>query len=124
MRLLNLHTSDPSVHRGMPPVFWEIREGMNAVTLTLHELILELDAGPVVAQRDVPIQWRPSLGATIGATRRMMAEEIATLLAESLPEILAGRRETRPLVPGPLRTVPSISDTMRAVKICRHRSSP
>lgn len=120
--LVNLHASDPSVIRGMPLVFWEIREGMSEVTLTLHRVIVELDAGPVLVQRRVPIQWRQSLGDTLKATRRVLGREIAALLSESLPRLLDGRLEEVRLPPGPLRTIPSIADTMRARRICRERA--
>lgn len=122
MPLVNLHTSDPSTIRGMPPVFWEIRDGLSEVTLTLHRVIVELDAGPVLVQIKVPIQWRESLGGTLAATRQLLGHEIGGLLSDSLPRILDGRLEGRRLTPGPIRTIPRIADTMRARRICRERA--
>ena len=122
MPLVNLHTSDPSAIRGMPPVFWEIRDGLSEVTITLHRVIVALDAGPVLVQRKVPIQWRPSLGDTLTATRHLLGREIAALLSDALPRMLDGRLEEKRLPPGPIRTIPRIADTMRARKICRERA--
>lgn len=122
MPLVNLHTSDPSVIRGMPPVFWEIRDGLSEVTITLHRVVVELDAGPVLVQRKAPIQWRQSLGDTLTATRHLLGREIAALLSDALPRLLDGRLEEKRLPPGPIRTIPRIADTMRARKICRERA--
>lgn len=122
MPLVNLHASDPSAIRGMPPVFWEIHDGLSEVTITLHRLTVALDAGPVLMQRTVPIQWRQSLGDTLTATRRILGLEIATLLTDALPRLLAGRLEETRLQSGPLRTIPRIVDTLQAQRICRERA--
>ncbi len=120
--LVNLHMSDPSFVRGMPPVFWEILDGRDDVTLTLHRLTVELDGGPVLAQKCVRIQWRDSLAGTLQATRQLIAEEMAGFLSHSLPAILEGRAEEKYLGRGPVRTIPRFRDVMRAWKVCRDRS--
>ena len=35
--IINVHCSDPRQVRGMPPVFWEIRDDLDQLTLTVHD---------------------------------------------------------------------------------------
>jgi methionyl-tRNA formyltransferase len=120
--LFNIHFSDPALVRGLPPVFWEILAGHDSIRLTLHLLTRELDAGPIVAQREVPIAWHPTLGATIARTLDRCPADVALLLADSLPQILNGRAMPRSCVAGTLRTTPSIRQILRAASICRERA--
>jgi folate-dependent phosphoribosylglycinamide formyltransferase PurN len=110
--IVNLHMSDPSLVRGMPPVFWEIYEGRKEVVLTLHRLTPDLDAGPVIAQHPVDIQWRDSLASTLAATRETMSDEMTGFLVDSL-QSFAGGALSETIVPrGRLRTVPRIAHLM------------
>ena len=52
---INVHTSLLPRYRGAMPVFWAIRNGEHATGVTIHHLTDRFDAGPVVAQTDVPI---------------------------------------------------------------------
>ena len=122
MRFINLHLSDPSFARGLPPVFWEIRCGRDEITLTLHDVTPELDAGPVLLQRNVPIDWRPTLAATIAATRESASRHAARLLMHALPRIGDGDLTGVVRPPGPLRTIPPLLDLARAVRVCRKRA--
>ncbi len=123
--LVNVHFSDPSFARGMPPVFWEIWAAREKVTLTLHRLELALDAGPIVLQRDVPIQWQANLASTLARTRELAARELATLVEEALPGLIGpgesgnvpAEVERRPV--GPLRTIPTLRDLLQARRVNR-----
>jgi folate-dependent phosphoribosylglycinamide formyltransferase PurN len=119
--LLNVHASDPSFCRGMPPVFWEVHAGLDALTLTLHEIVARLDAGAVVAQRTMPIAWRRSLTATLRATRDRMALELPLLLADGLEQIVRGEAHPRGVPPGPLRTLPRLGEILEAQRRCTRR---
>lgn len=119
--LLNVHASDPSFCRGMPPVFWEVHAGLDALTLTLHEIVARLDSGPVVAQRPMPIEWRRSLVATLRATRDRMALELPMLLADGLGRIVRGEARPRVVPPGPLRTLPRLGEILEAQRRCARR---
>jgi hypothetical protein len=121
MPLFNVHFSDPALVRGLPPVFWEIFEERDFITLTFHRVTSRLDAGDVLLQREVPIVWERTLAGTIRATRRLAAEELARLVVDGLSMWREGA-DARPVVkPGPLRTVPCLSQALRAARICRER---
>jgi hypothetical protein len=120
--MLNVHASDPTFCRGMPPVFWEVHAGLECLTLTLHEIVARLDAGAVVAQRAMPIVWQRSLIATLRATRDRMALELPLLLEDGLGRIVRGEAQPRVVTPGPLRTLPRLGDILAAQRVCARRS--
>lgn len=121
MPMLNVHFSDPGFIRGLPPVFWEILDHRDSITLTLHCVTWQLDAGVVVLQREVPIVWRPTLAETLRQTRVLAAAEIAPLVIEGIPRWQERTAPAKPIPPGPLRTTPTLWDSLRAEWICRQR---
>jgi methionyl-tRNA formyltransferase len=52
---LNGHPSRLPRHRGPVPVAWAIRNGDTEIGITFHFMDAELDTGPIVAQRMMPI---------------------------------------------------------------------
>lgn len=119
--MLNVHASDPSFCRGMPPAFWEVHAGRDEMVLTLHEIVARLDAGAVIAQRPMPIVWRQSLAATLGATRERMVAEVPLLLADGLAMVVSGEARPRAVEPGPLRTLPRLGEIVAAHRSCVRR---
>ena len=120
--LFNIHLSDPAFVRGLPPVFWEILGGHDFLRMTLHVLAPQLDAGPIVTQKDVPIAWQRTLGRTLSRTFERCGGEVTSLLADGIRAILDGSATPRSIVPGTLRTTPTIRQLLRARRICRKRA--
>jgi methionyl-tRNA formyltransferase len=52
---LNLHFALLPRNRGVSPIAWAIVEGDRETGATLHHMLVDIDAGDVVAQRAVPI---------------------------------------------------------------------
>lgn len=121
MPLYNIHLSDPQFVRGKPPIFWEVLEGHGEMKLTLHRVVLQLDAGPIVWQRAAPVEWDSSLIGTMRRTRRTLAHHVAELLFDALPAILDGCAVARHVTPGTLRTVPTTSQILSAHRVCARR---
>jgi methionyl-tRNA formyltransferase len=90
--ILNVHPSLLPLHRGAAPVAAAILAGDEESGVTIMRTELALDAGPILAQRRVPI----SPHDTTGTLTERLAEEGADLLLEVLPAWLDGR-----LVPTP-----------------------
>jgi methionyl-tRNA formyltransferase len=90
--VLNVHASLLPRHRGAAPVAAAILAGDEETGVSIMQTELALDAGPVLAQRRVPISPQD----TAGTLTDRLAEEGADLLMEILPAWLAGR-----LVPAP-----------------------
>jgi hypothetical protein len=90
--LWNLHPGLLPWGRGMYPVFWALWEGTPAGA-TLHELVEALDAGPIVAQTEVPI--RPD--DTGGSLHARVQQAEKDLFDAYWPRIVAG--ESLPATP-------------------------
>ncbi len=65
---INVHHGAVPGYRGGPPVFWELRDGLDRVGFTIHLIDAGIDTGPVLARGDVPIERRSTLAETLAAT--------------------------------------------------------
>jgi methionyl-tRNA formyltransferase len=84
--VLNVHASLLPRHRGAAPVAAAILAGDEETGVTILQTELTLDAGPILAQRRVPISPQD----TTGTLTERLAEEGADLLMEVLPAWLDG----------------------------------
>ena len=120
--VLNGHASDPRFVRGRPPVFWEVLNGNRQICLTVHQAVQKLDAGPIYGQRLQDIIYCGGIAATIGATMEQARTKMTDLFAEVLIGIHGRTVTSIEFNPGPVRTVPRISQLIRAEILCRRRS--
>ncbi len=95
---LNMHGSLLPKYRGRAPVNWAILSGERETGATLHYMVERADAGDIVDQLAVPI-LQDDDAREVFAKVTVAAE---TILARSLPALLAGSaaRRPQPLVPG------------------------
>src|SRR3990172_4398632 len=77
---LNVHASLLPKYRGAAPVAAAILAGEEETGVTILEVVLKLDAGPILAQRSLPIEPQDTTG-TLG-------EKLALLGADLLIEVL------------------------------------
>ncbi|MEX1295551.1 MAG: methionyl-tRNA formyltransferase [Candidatus Limnocylindrales bacterium] len=89
---LNIHPSLLPRHRGAAPVVGTILAGDTVAGVTVMRMDEGLDTGPIVAQREVPLDGNEVTPELEGRLARMGAE----LLLEVLPEWLAGRLTAAP----------------------------
>jgi methionyl-tRNA formyltransferase len=73
---LNLHPSCLPAYRGPTPLFWQLRDGLREIGVTVHWMDAAFDSGAIAAQGSVTL---PD-GATSAAADRLCAESGATLL--------------------------------------------
>ena len=52
---LNVHPSRLPDYRGPVPLFWQLRDGVNPLGVTVHWMDATLDTGDIAAQADVPL---------------------------------------------------------------------
>ena len=83
---INLHASLLPRHRGPAPIAWAILEGDEMTGVSVMRMEERLDAGPVYAQRQVPIGPQD----TLESLEEQLAEAGAQLMAATLPRIEAG----------------------------------
>lgn len=86
---INVHPSLLPRHRGPMPVFWALQEERPALGVTVHRLVPRIDAGPVLAQRPMPL---PAGMSVSGAARALHALG-AGLASEVVAMIEAGAEE-------------------------------
>jgi methionyl-tRNA formyltransferase len=90
---VNIHSGRLPKYRGMMPVFWQMLSREGHATITVHEMVRELDAGRVLATRDYPLRKEDSLDRVMTETKR----EGARLMIEVLREMRTGHAQPRPL---------------------------
>ena len=90
--LLNVHPSLLPRWRGAAPIERAIEAGDDATGVSIIELVEELDAGPVCAQRTEPIEPGDDYGS--------LSARLALLSGELLVETLDGERECAPQANG------------------------
>jgi methionyl-tRNA formyltransferase len=95
---LNMHGSLLPKYRGRAPVNWAILRGERETGATLHYMVERADAGDIVDQLAVPI-LEDDEAREVFAKVTVAAE---TILARSLPLLIAGRaaRRAQPIEPG------------------------
>jgi hypothetical protein len=119
---INIHSSDPGLIRGGPPVVWEVLGGLDAATLTIHEVVPEVAAGRILIQQAHEISFAGGLGRTVARTMENALDPVAGLFEAALRGLQAGTIVPQDFVPGPFRTIPSIREMIKADRICRRKS--
>ncbi|MCB4822198.1 formyltransferase family protein [Roseicella aerolata] len=94
---INLHPSLLPLHRGPVPTLWALAEATPRFGVTVHRLVPRIDAGGILAQREVPLPP----GVTASAAARALHLAGVPLLAEVLAALAAGTAEERPVAPLP-----------------------
>jgi methionyl-tRNA formyltransferase len=89
---LNMHGSLLPKYRGRAPVNWAILRGEHETGATLHYMVERADAGDIVDSQAVPILHDDEAGEVF--TKVTVAAE--TVLARSLPALIAGTAPRRP----------------------------
>jgi len=87
---LNLHYALLPRHRGVAPIAWAILAGDAEAGVTLHQMVEDIDAGDIVAQRRVPISSETTARELYDAVSAAATQ----LFADSYPfpdELLATR---------------------------------
>ncbi len=77
---VNLHPSLLPRYRGRQPLFWALLRGEATVGVTLHRATAEIDAGPILAQREVAVPPR--------ATAASLAREVDAAGAALVPDLV------------------------------------
>lgn len=90
---LNMHGSLLPKYRGRAPVHWAIIQGETATGASLHYMLEKPDAGALVDQQAVMIlENDTALDVSL-----QVADAAAQVLKRSLPKLIAGTADARPL---------------------------
>ena len=52
---LNIHPSRLPTYRGPAPLFWQLRDGMREIGVTLHHMTSRIDGGDIITQTEVAL---------------------------------------------------------------------
>lgn len=116
---INVHHGAVPDYRGGPPVFWELLDGCDTAAFTVHRIDAGIDTGRVLAEGEVPIARRRTLGETLGETIPRLHEASLDALERVLDD---GRFEGRPQPPGGRhRTTPTLRDYLRVRRALAQR---
>jgi methionyl-tRNA formyltransferase len=83
---INAHAGDLPRFRGNAVPNWAILSGEKKVLLTLHRMVADLDAGPILLQREFPLTAR----TYIGDVYRFMEKNIPEMFAEVFDGLARG----------------------------------
>jgi methionyl-tRNA formyltransferase len=108
---INVHSGRLPAYRGMMPTFWQMLHAEPAVTVTVHEMALEIDGGQVLATAECPVRERDSLDRLMDEAKVVGAR----LVIRSLRELAAGTvsPERIDVAEGAYRSFPQASDVAR-----------
>ena len=84
---INIHGAMLPRNRGCNPIQWAIINGDLQTGVTLHEMTNGIDAGPIIAQRKVPLHFED----TWINVRDRLSAATNDLIAENLDSVLAGK---------------------------------
>ena len=84
--IVNLHISLLPWNKGAHPVFWALFEN-TPLGVTIHEIDEGLDTGPIIAQKEVPIE---ADGLTFEDVHRQLIQEIEELFLNVFGELISG----------------------------------
>ncbi|MGC1524338.1 MAG: formyltransferase family protein, partial [Steroidobacteraceae bacterium] len=90
---LNMHGSLLPKYRGRAPVHWAILKGEAVTGASLHYMVEKADAGALIDQQSVPILEND----TALEVSLKVAEAAAQVLRRSLPALVDGSAQARPL---------------------------
>ena len=89
---VNVHTSLLPKYRGAAPIQWAIANGDTETGVTIMKMDAGLDTGPVLSMRRVPILATDDAETLHDRLAQLGAE----LLAQTLPNFVAGKIQPRP----------------------------
>lgn len=99
---VNVHGALLPRHRGANPIQWAILNDERSAGVTIHRMTEEIDAGAILAQREVRIEF----GDTWREVQARISEATEALLAEQLPVLLAGAGSATAQTPAEAHTNP------------------
>jgi methionyl-tRNA formyltransferase len=101
---LNVHTSLLPKFRGAAPIQWAIVTGETETGVTVMKMDAGLDTGPIVSQRRTPILPTDDSATLHDRLARLGAE----LLAQTIPDFVAGKIQPQPQPAGSASHAPKI----------------
>lgn len=94
---INIHSGRLPVYRGMMPNFWQLVEGEQLATVTIHEMVEQLDAGGIYDTLEVPIIQPAEGGDSLHRMIVVTKQEGARKMIDVLRRVRTGNIAPTPL---------------------------
>jgi len=91
--VINIHGALLPKYRGKLPSFWVLANGEEKTGVTVHHMNEKLDDGPIIVQKEVPIEPNDTLHALVLKSKVGYG---ASALAEAVEQIMEGTVEAKP----------------------------
>jgi methionyl-tRNA formyltransferase len=79
--VLNVHNGKLPDYRGMMPTFWALLDGRSEITVSVHEMAEQIDAGQLIAEFPVPVETTDSAFEVARKAKVVAGREVAALLS-------------------------------------------
>jgi folate-dependent phosphoribosylglycinamide formyltransferase PurN len=118
---VNVHHGAVPDYRGGPPVFWELKDGLDDVGYTIHRVDSGIDTGPVLAAGRVPIVRAATIADTLAATLPTLHDASLDALELVLAALARGEARAQPQPPtrSSARTTPRLVDYLAVRRLHR-----
>jgi len=94
---INFHNGLVPYYRGGPPIFWELFNGDSKLGLTVHWMAAQVDAGDIILQETVPLQYDFSFDldfeSFINDYRAKLTGKFAQFMAKAVVAIAKGEAQ-------------------------------
>ena len=113
---INVHYSLLPKYRGASPVQWALLNGDKETGVTIMQMDEELDHGPIIAQKTIPIETGLKPVSTIADTTASLLDKLTETACSCLINILHQVSKTRRLPPATPQNHESETYTRRLIK--------
>ncbi len=90
---LNFHFGSVPQYKGADPIFWQLKNGEEKATLVVHKMTADIDEGPVVMRREMPIMKGENYGLFCRKSGYLAAELVDTLINDYLNNRLVEKQQ-------------------------------
>lgn len=111
--MLNVHSEILPAYQNAQSIIWPIFCNDPYTGFTIHEISDRIDAGRILYQRRIPIEFQPTLEDTVRHNRMIVEEMIPIALAEVCSNIMEFKSNAMEQVGGGRFTTPNIWQFMR-----------
>jgi methionyl-tRNA formyltransferase len=113
--MINIHTEILPQFQGAQSIIWPIHEGVRETGFTIHQVTRAIDAGDIVFQQKYPIEFKPTLRATVEHNLHRAREQIPPAFAQVCEQFEELKSRATPQRTGKSYTTPSYWQFRRMV---------
>ena len=114
--MINVHHEVLPRYRGARSVVWQIHDGSRETGFTIHQIERDIDAGKILHQERLPIEFRENLAATTSHNYARLLQASAAALPRVARDYANLERQARAQGRAPSYTTPTFRQYRRMVR--------